>query len=191
MNEAHVRFCSSPEWASYVAGELLPWVLASYELGDDVLEIGPGPGLTTDLLRQMVPPADRRRDRRIACWAASAPACRHQRYRGVWGRQTAALRGCSLQRCHAVHDAASRAIKRPAGPVACRSPAGAQAWRLACWNGGPRHSGPSRCARRRRLCTGRPGHASRPSNCCGVHGSGGRAGGGPDSFRCPSAFINR
>ena len=55
MNEAHLRICSSPEWASYVAGELLPWVLASHELGDEVLELGPGPGLTTDVLRQLVP----------------------------------------------------------------------------------------------------------------------------------------
>ena len=54
MNEAHLRFCSSPEWASYLADELLPWVLASYELGDDVLELGPGPGLSTDVLRQQV-----------------------------------------------------------------------------------------------------------------------------------------
>jgi SAM-dependent methyltransferase len=35
--------------------ELLPWVDAAGDLGDDVLEIGPGPGLTTDLLRQRVP----------------------------------------------------------------------------------------------------------------------------------------
>jgi SAM-dependent methyltransferase len=32
--------------------ELLPWIDAAGDLGDDVLEIGPGPGLTTDLLRQ-------------------------------------------------------------------------------------------------------------------------------------------
>ncbi|HWE85218.1 MAG TPA: class I SAM-dependent methyltransferase [Terracidiphilus sp.] len=29
----------------------LPWILGGAELGSDVLEIGPGPGLTTDLLR--------------------------------------------------------------------------------------------------------------------------------------------
>ncbi len=34
--------------------DLLPWIEAAGELGDDVLEIGPGPGLTTDLLRQRV-----------------------------------------------------------------------------------------------------------------------------------------
>src|SRR5687768_13415595 len=33
--------------------ELLPWILAVAPLGDDVLEVGPGPGLTTDLLRRM------------------------------------------------------------------------------------------------------------------------------------------
>lgn len=55
MNEAHLRLCASPEWAQYIGDELLPWVLAEHELGDDVLEIGPGPGLTTDLLRRMVP----------------------------------------------------------------------------------------------------------------------------------------
>jgi ubiquinone/menaquinone biosynthesis C-methylase UbiE len=33
----------------------MPWVLGSTDLGDDVLEIGPGPGLTTELLRARAP----------------------------------------------------------------------------------------------------------------------------------------
>ncbi len=32
----------------------VPWTLSSAMLGDRVLELGPGPGLTTDLLRQWV-----------------------------------------------------------------------------------------------------------------------------------------
>jgi SAM-dependent methyltransferase len=52
VNEEHLRLCSSPEWGAYVAGDLLPWVLADHQLGDDLLEVGPGPGLTTDILRQ-------------------------------------------------------------------------------------------------------------------------------------------
>lgn len=32
----------------------MPWVLAGTDLGGDVLELGPGPGLTTDLLRKSV-----------------------------------------------------------------------------------------------------------------------------------------
>jgi SAM-dependent methyltransferase len=52
MNESHLQFLASPEWAQMLETDLLPWVLSVGDLGDDVLEIGPGPGLTTDLLRQ-------------------------------------------------------------------------------------------------------------------------------------------
>jgi SAM-dependent methyltransferase len=54
MNEEHMRNCSSTQWAEYVAHTLLPWALGDRGLGDDVLEVGPGPGLTTDVLRQRV-----------------------------------------------------------------------------------------------------------------------------------------
>jgi SAM-dependent methyltransferase len=52
VNEAHLEYCASPEWARLVEDELLPWVLDGCELGDDLLEAGPGPGLTTDVLRR-------------------------------------------------------------------------------------------------------------------------------------------
>ena len=52
MNKGHLEFLASPEWAQMLATDLLPWVLRVADLGDDVLEVGPGPGLTTDLLRQ-------------------------------------------------------------------------------------------------------------------------------------------
>jgi SAM-dependent methyltransferase len=52
VNQAHLELCSSPEWARLVEDELLPWVLDGYQLGDDLLEVGPGPGLTTDILRR-------------------------------------------------------------------------------------------------------------------------------------------
>ena len=54
MNESHLQYLASPEWARTLETELLPWVEAAGDLGDDVLEIGPGPGLTTDLLRRRV-----------------------------------------------------------------------------------------------------------------------------------------
>jgi SAM-dependent methyltransferase len=54
MNESHIRFLSSPEWARMLETDLLPWVEAAGDLGNDVLEVGPGPGLTTDLLRRRV-----------------------------------------------------------------------------------------------------------------------------------------
>lgn len=50
MNLIHNRLCSSEGWARRVEGELLPWGLADVELGDNVLELGPGFGATTRVL---------------------------------------------------------------------------------------------------------------------------------------------
>jgi len=54
VNEHHLQFLASREYAQMLEADLLPWVEAQGDLGDDVLEIGPGPGLTTDLLRRRV-----------------------------------------------------------------------------------------------------------------------------------------
>jgi SAM-dependent methyltransferase len=51
MNDAHLKVLASGEWAAMLKTNLVPWLDEHGELGDDVLEIGPGPGLTTDLLR--------------------------------------------------------------------------------------------------------------------------------------------
>jgi SAM-dependent methyltransferase len=50
MNGIHGIICSSSWWARSVEHELLPWGLSGLELGDDVLEIGPGFGATTTVL---------------------------------------------------------------------------------------------------------------------------------------------
>ena len=50
MNENHLQMLASPRWAEVLRQHVLPWLESVGELGDDVLEIGPGPGLTTDLL---------------------------------------------------------------------------------------------------------------------------------------------
>ena len=50
MNRNHRRLCASDEWGEYIRDELMPWVIGDRALGGSVLEIGPGPGLTTDLL---------------------------------------------------------------------------------------------------------------------------------------------
>lgn len=52
MNKRHIEVLSSSRWAEMLERDLLPWVTSVTELGDDVLEVGPGPGLTTDLLRK-------------------------------------------------------------------------------------------------------------------------------------------
>ena len=53
MNAYHRWLCQSASWKAGL-GQLLPWALEGVDLGDHVLEIGPGPGLTTDLLRTRV-----------------------------------------------------------------------------------------------------------------------------------------
>ena len=55
MNTLHRWYCRSGHWRRTVEERLLPWALAGAELGGDVLEIGPGPGLTTDVLATRVP----------------------------------------------------------------------------------------------------------------------------------------
>jgi SAM-dependent methyltransferase len=54
MNRMHRKLCSSPEWADTVA-QRLPRVLDRAELGDEVLEIGPGYGATTRVLADRIP----------------------------------------------------------------------------------------------------------------------------------------
>lgn len=54
MNEAH-EMCGSEEWRQAIREVILPWALGDTDLGDDVLEIGPGYGATTDVLCQKVP----------------------------------------------------------------------------------------------------------------------------------------
>ncbi len=51
MNQRHLELCSSTEWGEAVERWIIPWVLDGVDLGADVLEVGPGPGLTTDILR--------------------------------------------------------------------------------------------------------------------------------------------
>lgn len=52
MNQEHLTLLASDWWADVVEHDMLPWVLDGVDLGQRVLEIGPGPGLTTDVLRR-------------------------------------------------------------------------------------------------------------------------------------------
>jgi SAM-dependent methyltransferase len=53
MNEAH-RQCGSDEWRALMRDSILPWAIGEVELGDDVLEVGPGYGAATDVLGRSV-----------------------------------------------------------------------------------------------------------------------------------------
>lgn len=55
MNLFHRWYCRSRGWADLMQQRIVPWVLKDIDLGDNVLEIGPGPGVVTDWLRTRVP----------------------------------------------------------------------------------------------------------------------------------------
>ena len=54
MNAAHLEFCASPDWRQMVEEIVLPAALRDLDLGDEAIEVGPGPGFTTDVLRTRV-----------------------------------------------------------------------------------------------------------------------------------------
>lgn len=55
MNSEHLELLVSDGWRDLLRDFIVPWALGTTDLGADVLEVGPGPGLTTDLLRAMAP----------------------------------------------------------------------------------------------------------------------------------------
>ena len=55
MNRYHERLCRSDAWAHKVRTSILPAVLTGVDLGTDVLELGPGPGRTTEQLLAVAP----------------------------------------------------------------------------------------------------------------------------------------
>jgi ubiquinone/menaquinone biosynthesis C-methylase UbiE len=54
VNKVH-EACGSDEWRQAIREVILPWALGETDLGDNVLEVGPGYGATTDVLSQSVP----------------------------------------------------------------------------------------------------------------------------------------
>ena len=54
MNENHAILCASPEWAEHLESDVLAPLAATVDLGDEMLELGPGPGAATRWLRHRV-----------------------------------------------------------------------------------------------------------------------------------------
>lgn len=52
MNQVHHWICSSGHWKRKLEGEVLPRALQRLDLGESVIEVGPGFGLTTEWLRR-------------------------------------------------------------------------------------------------------------------------------------------
>ncbi len=54
MNEQHAVLCASPEWAEHLEVDVLSPLLTDIDLGARMLEVGPGPGASTQWLRHRV-----------------------------------------------------------------------------------------------------------------------------------------
>lgn len=54
VNRAHHWYCAREAWKRHVREDLVPPALTGLELGDAVLEVGPGFGPATDALADMV-----------------------------------------------------------------------------------------------------------------------------------------
>ena len=54
MNRVHRWYCRSSFWKKILNVGIVPWTLKGLDLGENVLEVGPGPGLTTDILHGQV-----------------------------------------------------------------------------------------------------------------------------------------
>jgi SAM-dependent methyltransferase len=54
MNENHAALCASREWAEHLESQMLVPLAAAVDLGDEMLELGPGPGAATRWLRHRV-----------------------------------------------------------------------------------------------------------------------------------------
>ena len=54
MNQNHANLLGTAEWAAHLHDDVLPVVTSGTCLGEDLLEIGPGPGAATEWLRHRV-----------------------------------------------------------------------------------------------------------------------------------------
>ncbi len=54
MNEEHAKLCASPEWAERLQIDVLAPLLSGVDLGAQMIEVGPGPGASTQWLRHRV-----------------------------------------------------------------------------------------------------------------------------------------
>ena len=54
VNKRHAELLGTAEWAAFLHEEILSVITQGVDLGDDLLEIGPGPGAATEWLRHRV-----------------------------------------------------------------------------------------------------------------------------------------
>ncbi|WP_399932405.1 class I SAM-dependent methyltransferase [Streptomyces kanamyceticus] len=83
MNKAHRALCGSRGWARFTERHILPWALNGVELGEDVLELGPGYGANLRVLVDQAP--------RLTALEIDGPTA--GRLRRDWGDRVRVLHG--------------------------------------------------------------------------------------------------
>ena len=131
MNEAH-QACGGDEWRGMMRNVILPWAVGEIDLGDDVLEVGPGYGATTDVLCEKVGHITSVEiDEQLASMLTERFA-QADNVEIVHGDGTAlALSRRSVHGCRVLHDAAPRPDHRAAGSPVRGGRSRAQARRRA------------------------------------------------------------
>ena len=120
MNLLHRLVCRSALWRWTVERWVIPWALDGLDPGGDVLELGPGPGLTTDVLRER---AARLTAVEIDPRLASSLQERMKNTNVEVARRTpwpCALPGRFVLYGPVIHDAAPRAFRNSSGLTARR-----------------------------------------------------------------------
>ena len=91
MNRLHRWYCQSNHWRHRLGTEILPWSLKGVDLCGEVLELGPGPGLTTDWLRPQC--------RHLTCLELDPTLACSLRERTA-GIRTSRCRSATPRQCH-------------------------------------------------------------------------------------------
>lgn len=78
VNENH-KLCSSPEWAERLQKTILPYRVRDVDLGERMLEVGPGPGAATEWAAFPGPPTGHRRGGAGGCGQPERVLRTHQR----------------------------------------------------------------------------------------------------------------
>jgi len=109
MNFLHDWLCRSDRWRKTVE-QRIPWALRGRDLGPRVLELGPGPGLTTDLLRLSVPHLTTLELDPGLAKSLRVQAARQQCRSSHRRRNRDAVRGRRILRWRFVHHVTSRSV---------------------------------------------------------------------------------
>jgi len=171
LNRTHNWLCASDRWGKTIQ-QRVPWVLSGAELGQNLIELGSGPGLSTELLRRRV-----QRMTAIETDPATSMSLR-SRFGGsnieVVTGDAAAMPFANTQFSSgvAIEYVAPHPLSANAEPSAARGMASSNAWWRICGLRPSAKSGDAPGPHRRHARSCRPRHFREPVRDRRIQGSG-------------------